>query len=174
MWRVLLLTLFIWCVAAAGDEPPPKDCTDGTWSCSLGHRTAYLVLAAFIVVCGIIFDFCKEKLEEHVKKASKPILFAFFGELMVGGFLSLLSFILVFSKALTGVSESKCFASCFSFYLTDLLELFDDKEFLPEGLEDIHVVLFLVFGVFMIQILYMLVSVAFTSNSDCLYSFCLV
>jgi hypothetical protein len=72
-------------------------------------------------VCGIIFDFLVDLLgecscdvgfvshqshlvEEHTKKTSRPILHAFFGELMIGGFLSLLSFILVFSDALTGLS----------------------------------------------------------------------
>ena len=103
--------------AAAGltrhEEPPVggngTSCEDpanaGSWSCTLPSRTAVLILAAFIVGCGIVFDFLKERLEEHVRKANRPILHAFFGELMVGGFLSLLSFILVYSNALTQLSE---------------------------------------------------------------------
>jgi hypothetical protein len=75
------------------------------------------------------------------KKANRPILHAFFGELMVGGFLSLLSFILVYSNALTQLSG----------------QLFDgEDDFLPSMLEQIHVLLFLVFGVFMLEILFLL------------------
>ncbi len=80
--------------------------------------------------------------EEHTKKASRPILHAFFGELMVGGFLSLLSFILVFSEALTGLS----------------MKVFGEEESmkLSEMMETVHVVLFLIFSVFMLQILVLL------------------
>ncbi len=51
------------------DEPE----NSGSWSCTLPSRGAVLVLAAFIVVCGIVFDFLKEKLEEHVRKASRSM-----------------------------------------------------------------------------------------------------
>ena len=141
----LLLGLVLPFAAAAGLEECGSD--DESWSCTLKSRSAALILAAFIVVSGIIFDFAKETLEEHTKKESRPILHAFFGELMVGGFLSLLSFVLVFSNALTGLSS----------------RVFGEPDVLPEMLEDIHVILFVVFAVFMIQIL-LLLAYAYLQN----------
>lgn len=123
-------------------------CEGTYWECTLGQRSALLVLALFIVSCGVVFEFLKELLEEHTKKAFHPILHAFYGELMVGGFLSLLSFILVFAGAFGSLSE----------------KLFENEDILAEFMENLHVVIFLVFLIFMLQILVLLLGAYFTQR----------
>lgn len=89
----------------------------------------------------------KELLEEHSSHAAKPVLHAFFGELMVGGFISLLSFLLAKTEALNGLS----------------VRIFGEHEanYLNELLETLHVMLFLVFAVFIVQCLILLLAVRF-------------
>ncbi len=85
-------------------------------------------MVAVLICVGVAFEVAKELLEEHVPKASRPVIHAFFGELMVGGFISIVSFLLVNYGAFTGISE----------------HLFEEETYLNELMEKLHVTLFLV------------------------------
>lgn len=81
----------------------------------------------------------KDLLEEHVSKASRPVVHALEGELMVGGYIGLVSWVLLRYNALGDVSKS----------------LFPDEEstYLGELLEMLHAQLFLLFAFFLLQVL---------------------
>jgi hypothetical protein len=75
------------------------------WACTLPSRSASLVLVIALIAVGVAFEVGKDLLEEHVSKGSRPVIHAFFGELMVGGFISIVSFLLVNYGAFTGLSK---------------------------------------------------------------------
>ncbi|KAL6076688.1 hypothetical protein QOT17_002810 [Balamuthia mandrillaris] len=94
-----------------------------------------------VVLIGLGFETFKEKLEEWTSKAMKPILRAMWGELTGGGFFGLVSFVLTKSGALTHLSVA--------------LGLEEDE--LNEIVEQVHLMLFIVFVLFLGQTILLLI-----------------
>eukprot|EP01091_Cochliopodium_minus_P009912 TRINITY_DN2542_c4_g1_i1.p1 TRINITY_DN2542_c4_g1~~TRINITY_DN2542_c4_g1_i1.p1 ORF type:complete len:697 (-),score=158.74 TRINITY_DN2542_c4_g1_i1:58-2148(-) len=117
-----------------------KESGENSWSESIRERTTSFVVVTILILISILFEYCKDKLEEKVSSELFPIVKALYGELMIGGFLSLLTFALVQTGLLTKLSE----------------DLFKESEFIPELVEKIHILLFLVFVVYLIEILFLL------------------
>lgn len=51
-----------------------EPCNGTTWECSEAERTASLVMIAMLIAVGVAFEIGKDLLEEHISKASKPVV----------------------------------------------------------------------------------------------------
>lgn len=100
-------------------------------------RVSILLILTVLVVLSIGFEYFKDKVEESTTDAMEPIVTHFWQELTVLGFLSLLSFLAVKAKLLVALSK----------------QLFDEDEKLPEMVETVHMLLFLVMVVFILEVL---------------------
>jgi len=107
---------------------------------SIQFRTAALVIVTLLIVLSILFEFGKDKVEETTSEEMEPIVEHLWQELTVLGFLSVLTFLL----------------TKFSSYLDYPIGAFfrpDETEWIAELLESIHMLLFAVMVVFIIEVL---------------------
>eukprot|EP00003_Mantamonas_plastica_P007358 TRINITY_DN1617_c0_g3_i1.p1 TRINITY_DN1617_c0_g3~~TRINITY_DN1617_c0_g3_i1.p1 ORF type:complete len:260 (+),score=46.28 TRINITY_DN1617_c0_g3_i1:68-781(+) len=103
------------------------------------HRAAVLIILTCLVATTMLFDFIKDKVNEIAKGVFEVVVDSLWEEMTVLGFVGLLSFLLVRTNVLTSLSENQ----------------FGDPEYLPEILETMHMLLFLVMVIFIVQALFL-------------------
>jgi len=119
------------------EEGPEGEEEEAGWN-KLSSTIVCIVL--FLIAMTIMFEEMKESLEHHSDREMEPILEKMFAELTILGFLSMFSFIL--SK--TGVFE----------FLGDMV--FGSGEELTEIFEFVHMVIFFIMVLFVVQIMILL------------------
>lgn len=123
---------------ALGDDPEPGDEGEDEKEVSkatLGY-VVFMILTA-IVVITVVFEKLKEMMFELADSSTKPIFLALFGEMTVLGFIGLVLFILGQAGLVETISE----------------QILGEKEALQEEVELIHMGLFLVMVLFIMQCL---------------------
>jgi len=102
-----------------------------------------LIIATLLVVFGILFDLFTDYLKESSGRTVKPVLDSLFSELTLLGFIGLVMFLVERTKSLNGFSE----------------HLFGDGTELDDLVETVHMALFLIMVLFLLESL-LLIQVA--------------
>eukprot|EP00051_Salpingoeca_urceolata_P020875 m.318565 g.318565 ORF g.318565 m.318565 type:complete len:725 (+) comp19699_c0_seq4:10384-12558(+) len=97
-----------------------------------------LIIASIVIAMTIVFEFLKDLLMESVAETLEPIIEHLFGELTILGFIGLVVFVIVKAKALQPLSE-RLFGE-------------EEEDALTELIEDVHMVVFLVAIIFLIEV----------------------
>mmetsp|Transcript_22292 Transcript_22292/g.55923 ORF Transcript_22292/g.55923 Transcript_22292/m.55923 type:complete len:689 (-) Transcript_22292:930-2996(-) len=106
------------------------------------ERTIILVILLVLVVLSVAFEIVKDKIEESTEEELEPIVTHMWQELTILGFLSLLSFIAVKVGLIDKIAEQ--------------LYPEAEKEELKETVENVHMALFLVMVVFIVEVVMLL------------------
>mmetsp|Transcript_23302 Transcript_23302/g.36339 ORF Transcript_23302/g.36339 Transcript_23302/m.36339 type:complete len:726 (-) Transcript_23302:63-2240(-) len=120
-----------WCPRNAGDTEPVS---------GFETRACIIVIVTILIALSIFFEEVREGIDEHSDELVKPIIEHTWEELTVLGFLSLLSFLIVFVGATRRLA---CLLG------------FDEEEALDEMVESVHMLLFFIMVLFIIFVFLM-------------------
>jgi len=104
---------------------------------SFAVSTCVFAIVTFLVTLSVLFEKGKEAILEELNENLHPVLDTFFGEMTLLGFIGLVFFFINKLELLNGISKN----------------VFGEEDTLNELFETVHMILFLVMMIFLVQIL---------------------
>lgn len=155
-WLKKLIFNFIFCIffflsvvnASDGSDGDDEDDEDDYNDNTLKHRAAILIMLTLLIVVSLSFEFFRYVSQKNCSQHFSPLFDAMWAELSNCGVISLVTFALSKSKFLENISE----------------EYFEEKIWLTEQLEIIHVLLFIVFVVYVMEVFLIMHAATRASN----------